>query len=100
ENNNGNFPGPQDFNNLAAEYGTGSYHQPYNSTTSFVWMLPFGHGQRWGDGWSTAVHALLGGWQLAGIHSLPPRGTAAFTYTPAAAPSGSGLPPRVRGAYH
>ncbi|HJZ75071.1 MAG TPA: TonB-dependent receptor [Vicinamibacterales bacterium] len=98
ENNNGNFPGPQDFNNLAAEYGTGSYHQPYNSTTSFVWMLPFGHGQRWGDGWSTAVDALLGGWQLAGIHSLAPGETVTFTYTPSAAQSVSGIAQDFRGA--
>ena len=26
----------------------GAYHQPYNSTTSFVVALPFGHGKRWG----------------------------------------------------
>src|SRR5262249_6078820 len=98
ENNNRNFPGPQDFNNLADEYGTGSYHQPYNSTTSFVWMLPFGHGQRWGDGWSTAVDALLGGWQLAGIHSLAPGETVTFTYTPSAAQSVSGIAQDFRGA--
>jgi hypothetical protein len=46
ENSNGNFPAPQDFNNLAADYGLSNYHQPYNSTTSFVWSLPFGQGQR------------------------------------------------------
>src|SRR5262249_14191321 len=40
ENQNGNFPGPQNFYNLAAEYGTGAYNQPYNNTTSFVWTLP------------------------------------------------------------
>ena len=29
------------------------YHQPYNSTTSFVWSLPFGKGKRWGSDMST-----------------------------------------------
>ena len=31
------------------------YHQPYNSTTSFVWALPFGRGQRWGSNASPAA---------------------------------------------
>ena len=42
ENSNGNFPAPQDFRNLDADFGLSNYHQPYNSTTSFVWSLPFG----------------------------------------------------------
>ena len=42
ENSNGNFPAPQDFRNLGADFGYSNYHQPYNSTTSFVWSLPFG----------------------------------------------------------
>ena len=70
ENPNGNFPAPQDFNNLDADYGLSAYHQPYNSTTSFVWALPFGRGRRWASGsvarWSTRS---LGGWQLAGINT-------------------------------
>ena len=69
ENQNGNFPAPQDFNNLDADYGLSGYHQPYNSTTSFVWSLPFGHGKRWGGDMSTALDALVGGWQLAGINT-------------------------------
>ena len=35
ENPNGNFPAPQDINNLDADFGLSAYHQPYNSTTSF-----------------------------------------------------------------
>ena len=42
ENPNGNFPAPQDFHNLDADFGFSAYHQPYNSTTSFVIDLPFG----------------------------------------------------------
>ena len=45
ENPNGNFPAPQDFYNLDADYGLSGYHQPYNSTTSFVLELPFGRGR-------------------------------------------------------
>jgi len=42
ENSNGNFPAPQDFRNLAADYGRSNYDQPYNSTTSFVWACRSG----------------------------------------------------------
>ena len=49
ENSNGNFPAPQDFRNMGADFGLSNYHQPYNSTTSFVWSLPFGRGARWGS---------------------------------------------------
>ena len=66
ENSNGNFPAPQDFRNLDADFGLSNYHQPYNSTTSFVWALPFGRGRRWGSNASPIVDALIGGWQLAG----------------------------------
>jgi len=98
ENNNGNFPGPQDFNNLAAEYATGSYHQPYNSTTSFVWSLPFGHGRRWGSGMPSALDAVLGGWQLAGINTFVPGETVTFTYAPTTAFIVSGIAQDFRGA--
>ena len=43
---NGNFPAPQNFYNLEADFGLGAYHQPYNNTTSFVLDLPFGTGRR------------------------------------------------------
>ena len=62
-----------------------AYHQPYNSTTSFVWALPFGHGKRWGNGMSTALDVVVGGWQLAGINTITPGEMVTFTYTPAAA---------------
>jgi len=98
ENNNGNFPGPQDFYNLNAEYGTGAYHQPYNSTTSFVWSLPFGRGKRWGSRVSPVVEVLVGGWQLAGINTVVPGEMVTFTYSPAAAFVVSGIAQDFRGA--
>ena len=39
---------------MDADYGLSAYHQPYNSTTSFVVDLPFGRGRRYmadADGW-------------------------------------------------
>ena len=50
ENANGNFPGPQDITNIDADYARSGYDQPYNSTTSLVWTLPFGRDKVWG-GW-------------------------------------------------
>jgi len=86
ENNNGNFPAPQDLHNLAADYGTSAYHQPYNSTTSVVWMLPFGRGKAWGD------------WQVAGINTITPGEMVTFAYSPAAAFQVSGITNDFAGA--
>ena len=84
ENSNGNFPAPQDFRNLEADFGLSNYHQPYNNTTSFVWALPFGEGKRWLSSPSPLVNALVGGWELAGIHWHLRRRAVTFTYTPGA----------------
>ncbi|HEV3140899.1 MAG TPA: TonB-dependent receptor, partial [Vicinamibacterales bacterium] len=72
ENQNGNFPAPQDLRNLGADYGVSGYDQPYNSTTSFVWTLPFGKGKRWGGSMPTALDAIAGGWEIAGINTITP----------------------------
>jgi hypothetical protein len=85
ENQNGNFPAPQDINNLAADYGVSGYDQPYNTTTSFVWSLPFGRGKRWGNSLSPAMDVLAGGWEIAGINTVTPGEMVTLTYTPAAA---------------
>ena len=47
ENPNGDLPSPQNFRNMDADYGTSAFDEPYNSTTSFVWELPFGRGKKW-----------------------------------------------------
>jgi len=98
ENQNGNFPAPQDINNLAADYGVSGYNQPYNSTTSFVWSLPFGKGKRWGGGMSTAMDLLVGGWQVAGINTITPGEMVTFTYSPAASFQVSGITNDFSGA--
>jgi hypothetical protein len=86
ENINGNYPGPQDINNIAADYGTSGYHQPYNSTTSVVWMLPLGRGKAWGD------------WQIAAINTVTPGERVTFRYDPAAAFQVSGITNDFAGA--
>jgi hypothetical protein len=98
ENQNGNFPAPQDLNNLAADYGPSGYNQPYNSTTSFVWSLPFGKGKRWGGNMSTAMDLIAGGWQVAGINIITPGEMVTLVYSPAAAFQVSGITNDFSGA--
>jgi Carboxypeptidase regulatory-like domain/TonB-dependent Receptor Plug Domain/TonB dependent receptor len=98
ENNNGNFPAPQNYYDLDAEYGISGYHQPYNSTTSFIWSLPFGRGHRWGHDVSRPLDMLIGGWQIAGINTVTPGEPVTFIYTPAADFVVSGIAQDFRGA--
>jgi hypothetical protein len=92
ENANGNFPAPQDFHHLDADFGVSEYDQPYNSTTSFVWGLPFGKNA------SPLVDALIGGWQLAGINRINAGEPITLTYTPGATFVVSGIAQDFRGA--
>ena len=98
ENPNGNFPAPQDFRNLDADYGLSSYHEPYNSTTSFVIDLPFGRGRRYMSNANAFTDAMLGGWMIAGINTVAPGEMVTLTYTPTAAQQVSGIQQDFRGA--
>jgi hypothetical protein len=98
ENPNGNSPAPQDFNNLDADYGLSAYHQPYNSTTSFVVDLPFGRGRRYMTDANAVVDAVLGGWMIAGINTVLPGEMVTLRYTPTASQQVSGIQQDFRGA--
>jgi hypothetical protein len=98
ENPNGNFPAPQDINNPDADYGYSAYHQPYNSTTSFVIDLPFGRGRQYMNNANAVTEALLGGWMVAGINTVTPGETVTLTYTPTTAQVVSGIQQDFRGA--
>jgi hypothetical protein len=98
ENQNGNFPAPQDFNNLGAEWGTSGYDQPYNNTTSLVWGLPFGRGHVIGGGVSGPMDAIIGGWRLAGVNTMTSGVPVTFVYTPGATAIVSGIAQDFRGA--
>jgi hypothetical protein len=63
----GTAPTPQDPNNLALEYALSEYDIPQVLTFSYVYQLPFGHGQHWGPGWNKWVNGFLGGWQTQGL---------------------------------
>jgi hypothetical protein len=98
ENTSGNFPAPQSFYNLDADYALGAYHQPYNNTTSFVLDLPIGTGRRWLGNASPLTDALLGGWQVAGVNSIYAGEAFTIVYSPAAAFQVSGIQQDFRGA--
>jgi outer membrane receptor protein involved in Fe transport len=98
ENPNGNFPAPQDFNDLEAEYGTSAYDQPWNSTTSLVWELPFGRGRRFLGNASGLTETLLGGWRLGAINFMWAGEPVTLRYNPAAAFQVSGITQDFRGA--
>ncbi len=97
ENPNGNFPAPQDFRNMDADFGLSGYHQPYNSTTSLVWDLPFGKGRRFMGDASPVVDLLLGGWQLAGVNTFAAGDPVTLTYVPGPAFQVSGIQQDFRG---
>lgn len=98
ENANGNFPAPQDFYNLEADFGLSEYNQPYNSTTSFVWSLPFGRGQKWAADASPVMDAIIGGWQVAGVNRINAGEPVTLTYTAGATFVVSGIAQDFRGA--
>ncbi|MFN7982119.1 MAG: carboxypeptidase regulatory-like domain-containing protein [Vicinamibacterales bacterium] len=98
ENPNGNFPAPQNFYDLDADYGLSAYNEPFNNKTSVIWSLPFGHGQRFGASAPAVVDALIGGWQLATINSFNAGEPITFTYTPSTAFIVSGIAQDFRGA--
>jgi hypothetical protein len=98
EGPNGNFPAPQDFRNMDADFSTSAYDQPYNNTTSVVWELPFGSGHRWLSTAGPVVDALFGGWTVSGVNTMTSGEVVNLTYSPAAAFQVSGISQDFRGA--
>ena len=72
--------------------------QPYNSTTSLVWDLPFGRGRRFMADAPLALDVLLGGWQVAGVNTVNAGDPVTLTYTPGPAFQVSGIQQDFRGA--
>jgi hypothetical protein len=66
----GTFREPQDGNNLRADRGLAEFDIKHRFVASYIYELPFGHGRKWGTGWNSVTDALLGGWQVTGIHVL------------------------------
>lgn len=58
------------YSNPRNDYGPSGYDQPLANTTSIVYDLPFGHGRHYGNGSSTLVNTILGGWQISTINTM------------------------------
>jgi Carboxypeptidase regulatory-like domain/TonB dependent receptor-like, beta-barrel len=52
------------------EWGHASFDVRHRFTLSYIYQLPFGHGQRFLSGASGAAEQILGGWQVAGITTI------------------------------
>ncbi|HET6216666.1 MAG TPA: carboxypeptidase-like regulatory domain-containing protein [Acidobacteriaceae bacterium] len=57
-------------NNRAAEYSNCEFDVRNALTFSYIYALPFGHGQRLLNNASGVANAIVGGWQLEGITSM------------------------------
>ena len=53
-----------------AERGLDGQHRKHSFVTSYVYELPFGRGRRYGSNANAVADAVLGGWSVAGIHSI------------------------------
>ncbi len=80
EEPNGNTGTPQNINDFRNDKGIGTYDQPFNNTTSFVWEVPVGRNRWLGSNWHPAVDAILGGWSLNGINTMASGAPINFRY--------------------
>ena len=80
------------YRNLASEKGQGSYNQPLNNTTTFVYEVPFGKGRKYGSSMNGFLDAFLGGWRLNGINFAQSGQPVNVSYTLPAAAQVSGYP--------
>jgi hypothetical protein len=62
-------------------YGLSTTDVSRNFVGSFVYTLPFGHGERFGSGWNRYVNAMLGGYQINGIVTAQTGTPLAFSAT-------------------
>ena len=54
----------------SCERSLSPYDQRSRLIASYTYELPFGNGKRFGSGWSGALNAVLGQWQINGIATL------------------------------
>ena len=57
----------QDYFNRGLDRSITEFSTPHEFKLTWVYETPFGKGRRWDLGWANAI---LGGWQLAGIHNM------------------------------
>jgi hypothetical protein len=88
--------------NLSNEKGVSSYDQTLNNTTSMVWELPFGRGQKFGASWSRALDFVAGGWRATLINTMASGLPGTLRYNPVGRQgiggAGGSIRPNVTGA--
>lgn len=62
------WAGPMDAHDLNRDYSKSSYDVNRRFVLSYVYNLPFGHGERFASGVNRATNVLIGGWQVNGIY--------------------------------
>ena len=63
------WAGPMDSAHPKKDYGRSTFDARQRLVTSFVYILPFGHGKRFGANIPKAANVVVGGWQLNGIQT-------------------------------
>jgi hypothetical protein len=91
----GNTGTPQNLYNLAADRGLSPYDQPFNSTTSLVWDLPFGKARAFWSDMPYVLDAFIGGWTVTGINTMASGQVVNFRYSPS--PVTANLPSFIGG---
>jgi len=86
----------QDYFNRSLDRSITEFSTPHQFKLTWVYETPFGKGRRWDLGWANAV---LGGWQLAGIHNYSSGLPLQVTYSGFSIPVGfaPGIRPDVVG---
>lgn len=92
-----NTPSPQDYRNLAADYGQSEYNQPIVNTTSLVYELPFGRGRHFMNT-GGVLNQVLGQWQVSAVNQAMSGFPYQINYTPPTNNQVSGIAASYRGA--
>jgi outer membrane receptor protein involved in Fe transport len=59
--------GPENYFNIAGDYGNSSYVRPWSWITAINWDVPFGRGKAFGNHLNRAADIIAGGWIISGV---------------------------------
>ena len=83
---------------IAADYGPAPYSRKHRFVSTFVYELPFGRGQRFGNSLGRTGDLLIGGWRLTGVTLVQSGPFLTPTFT-GPDPSGTNPSQRSEGAF-
>src|SRR5215475_1893890 len=73
------------FRNWGSNKGISDYDQPFQNTTSLVWTVPAGKGQRFAASLPALADSVLGGWTITALNTVISGQPVNFAYTPSTA---------------